>query len=409
MTSGISNSIDFINQDNSDVEGSSISAARNHYLKGNYDEALNLFLGISNTALNSQVCVEIGNCYYMQNRNKQALEYWEKAIKLDSKNSKAYTNMGNLYYKTNQVERAISYWLVALITKPEDSQTCLNLAVAFDKKTMRFEAIKYFEKYIKYEENKTSDEYLKIRNRIQNCFNIANQYLTLGVQCQSQGDNKKAAACYFKSLANYPNLSKTNLNLGSLFYEDKNLELAIKYWKIAHYLDPHYDKIYSNLAISYDLMKEFDYAYCYYHLYMNYIIQDKEEYNKVNQRLLKIKPYLNSHPELISKHLDLVQKHLANNEIYEAIDELKIHSILNPQEKNIYKDKIKNLESYINPEQGVIASCFEIGNRLIMQGNPVEAKLYFWRIMNLSSPKLLEYSKARAKYAQCEKAQVGQN
>jgi tetratricopeptide (TPR) repeat protein len=301
---------------------------------------------------------------------------------------------------------AISFWLVALISRPEDANTSLNLAIAFDKKTMRFESIKYFEKYIKYAEDKSSERYIKVKSKLQHCFNVANQYLTLGAKFQSENQDKKAAACYFKSLANYPNLSKTNLNLGSIFFSDKNLELAIKYWKTASYIDPNYDKIYSNLAISYDLMKQFDYAYCYYYRYMNYVISNKEEYYKVNRRLLKIKPYLNDHPELIGKHLELAKEHIAKSEFNEAIDEFKNYSILKPEEQHEYKDIIKKLESYLNPELSIISSCFEIGNNLINEGRFSEAKPYFFRIMKLSSPQHLEFTKARAKHSQCEKAEA---
>ncbi len=394
-------------QDNSNLEDNILSAARKSYVQGNYNEALKLFLDASNKVANSEIFVDIGNCYYMLNGQKEALEYWNKAIDLDPKNAKAYTNLGNLHYKNNQIEMAISFWLVALISKPEDSKTSLNLAVAFDKKDMRFESIKYFEKYIKYEEEKHSEEYLKIKSNLQHCFDVASEYLTLGVKHQSEGDNKTAAACYFKSLANYPNLSKTNLNLGSIFFEDKNLELAIKYWKTAGYIDPNYDKIYSNLAISYDLMKKFDYAYCYYYQYMNFNIKNKEEYYKTNKRLLKIKPYLNNHKELIDAHLTKAKDHLSKNEIYEAIDEFRNYSILKPEEAKTYKDLIKKLESYLNPELEIIANCFEIGNNLIKEEKFSEAKHYFWRIMKLSSPQYLEFSKAKAKYSQCEKAQVG--
>lgn len=394
-------------QDNSDVEGSALAAARNHYAKGNYNEALKILLGLTNTNANSDVYLEIGNCYYMLNGQKEALENWNKAIELDSKNSKAYANIGNLHYKNHQVEMAISFWLVALISRPEDANTCLNLAIAFNEKNMRFESIKYFEKYIKYSEDKFTEKYVKIKNQIQHCYSVANQYLTYGVQFQSENQDKKAAACYFKSLANYPNLSKTNLNLGSIFFSDKNLELAIKYWKTASYIDPNYDKIYSNLAISYDLLKQFDYAYCYYYQYMNYIVGNKEEYYKVNRRVLKIKPYLNDHPELIENHVELAKAHIAKSEFYEAIDEFKIYSILRPEEQNAYKETIKKLETYLNPEESIIANCFEIGNNLIKEGRFSEAKQYFVRIMKLSSPQYLEFSKARAKYSQCEKAEAG--
>lgn len=393
-------------QDNSDIEGSVITAAKNHYANGNYREALRLLLDASNTNANSDTYVDIGSCYFMLDGQKEALEYWNKAISLNPKNSKPYANIGNLYYKNGEIEMAISFWLVALISRPEDANTCLNLAIAFDKKNMRFESIKYFEKYIKYSEDKSSTEYVKIRNKIQHCFNVANQYLTFGVNFQSQGQDKKAAACYFKSLANYPNLSKTNLNLGSIFFSDKNLELAVKYWKTALHIDRHYDKIYSNLAISYDLIKQFDYAYCYYYQYMNYVMGDKDEYYKVNRRLQKIKPYLNDHPELINKHLELAKEHISKSEFNDAIDEFKIYSILKPEENQEYKDMIKKLESYLNPELEIIASCFEIGNNLINEGRYSQAKPYFFRIMKLSSPQFLEFSKARAKYSQCEKAEA---
>ena len=393
-------------QDNSDFEGSVISAAKNHYSQGNYREALKLLLDASNTSADSEIYTDIGNCYYMLSGYQEALDYWNKAISLNPRNSKPYANIGNMYYKNGVREMAISYWLVALIARPEDACVNLNLAIAFNEKNMRFESIKYFERYIKYAEDKSSTEYIRVKSKIQHCFSVANQYLTFGAKCQSEGQDKRAAACYFKSLANYPNLSKTNLNLGSIFYSDKNLDLAIKYWTAALHIDRHYDKIYSNLAISYDLKKEFDYAYCYYYQYMNYVMSNKEEYYKVNRRLLKIKPYLNEHPEIITKHLELAKEHISKSEFNEAIDEFKVYSIINPEESTEYKDVIKKLESYLNPELDIIATCFDIGNNLILEGRYTEAKPYFFRIMKLSSPQYLEFSKARAKYSQCEKGEA---
>lgn len=387
------------NQSNSGVE-----SAIKHYTQGNYEDALKLFIDSANKNATSDAYNNIGNCYYKMHLYKEALEYWNRAINLDPKNSRPYANIGNLHYKNNKIELAISYWISALISRPEDAQTNLNMAIAYDKKNMRFEAIKYFEKYVKYEENKSSEDYIKVRSRLQHCFSVANQYLEFGAKFQTENNYKKASACYFKSLANYPNLSKTNLNLGSIFFEDKNLELAIKYWRIASHIEPNYDKVYSNIAISYDLLKQFDYAYCYYYIYMNFIINNKEEYYKVNKRLLKIKPYLNQHSDLVEKHLKLANEYIANNQIEDAIDEFKIYSILKPDEQKKYKDIIKKLESYVNPELSIIASCFEIGNNLIVEARYAEAKPYFWRVMRLSSPQFLEFSKAKAKFYQCEKA-----
>lgn len=89
MENGADNTIKYHTQDNSDVKGSSISAAHNHYAKGNYREALNLLLGMLHTTTDSDIYIDVGNCYYTMNAQKEALEYWNKAINLNSKNSKA--------------------------------------------------------------------------------------------------------------------------------------------------------------------------------------------------------------------------------------------------------------------------------------------------------------------------------
>jgi len=396
-------------QDNSDIENSTLKAASKHYANGSYNECLKLLLDASRTNAGAQLYVDIGNCYYKLNDYKESFSYWNRAIELDPKLSTAYANLGNLYYKNGEREKAISLWLVALISKPEDANTSLNLAIAFNEKMMRYESIKYFERYIKYSEDKSSTDYLKVKQKLQHCFYVANEYLTLGVGLQNENKDKEAAACYFKSLANYPNLSKPNLNLGSIFFADKNLELAIKYWTIASHIEPNHDKVLSNIAISYDLLKQFDYAYCYYYRYSNYIMSNREEYDKVNRRLHKIKPYLNENPKLTEAHLEKANEHIARSEFDDAIDEFKNYSILKPDSQQTYKDLIKKLESYLSPEVDIIASCFEKGNALINENKFFDAKPYFGRILKLSSPQYLEYSKARAKYSQCEKSGMESN
>jgi tetratricopeptide (TPR) repeat protein len=398
------NTIEYNIQNNRDIDESVLQAAKMHYAGGKFNDALRLFKDYTVKHTSADVYVDIGNCYYMMGDYKESIEYWNRAIALDSKNAEAYANLGNLHYKSGQVEKAISFWMIALISKPEDAPTSLNLAIAFNQKMMRFESIKYFEKYLKYSKERTTEEYLKIKQKITHCYNVANEYLTLGVNAQSTGDDKQAAACYFKSLANYPNLSKANLNLGSIFFSDKNMELAIKYWKMASYVDPNYVKIYSNLAISYDMSEQFDYAYCYYYRYMTFVLADKVEYNKVSHRLSKLKVFLAKNPKMADLHLVRAKEHLSKSEFNEAIDEFKNYSIMKPEDAAQYKELITKLETYLNPEFGIIALCFEKGNALINENKYAEAKPYFTRIMNLSSPQTLEFSKAKAKASHCEKA-----
>lgn len=396
-------------QNNSDIEGNSLTAAQNCYEKGSYKEALNLFLNVASKNPDSNIYVDIGSCYYMLENYSEAKEYWTKAINLNSKNAKAYANLGNLSYKDGHIEKAISFWISALVSKPEDANTCRNLAVAFGKKEMKSASIKYFKKYLKYEEDKTSQDYVQVKNKIEECLKSANRFLHAGEQLQMAKDDKKAMEYYLKSAALYPNIAKTHINLGNIFFAQKNYSSAVKHWSISSYLDKNFYKIYSNLAFAYEMLQKFDYAYCYYSRYLNCIANNKDDYAQTNKRLLKIKPYINSHPELISKHLELAQKHLSNNEFEEAIDEFKNYSILKPEEKDTYNEIIERLQNCMEPELSIISHCFEEGNKLFSEKKYSQAKYYFDRIMKLSSPQYVEFSSAKTKFSQCERAEKEAN
>lgn len=401
------NTVEYHIQDNSDVEGSVLEAARKHYSSGNYNEALRLLLNAINTNANAEIYIEVGNCYFKLQNYTEALEYFNKATNLDPKNSAAYSSIGNVHYKKGQVEKAISFWLAALITKPEDATTLLNLAISYNSKSMQLEANKYFEKYLKYAEDQNSQNYHQVKQSMEQRIHSANEYLSLGMQFHSQNELQQAMNCYLKALESYPNSFQANLNLGSIFFMDKKLDHAIKYWKTASYIDSNHAKVYSNLAISYDMSTQFDYAYCYYNRYMDLVINDKEEYYKANRRILKLKPYINENEHLIGVHLDKANEYISNAQYHEAIDEFKNYSILSADKNSEYKELIKKLESYLNPELDIIIGCLEKGTMLMNAGRYTEAKHYFYRVMILSSPQYSEYAKARSKVAQCERAEKG--
>lgn len=386
-------------QDNEDIETSVLDAGEKHYLEGRYVEALNLFKNALQTNASSTLYLDIGNCYYKIEQYDQALNHWLKAVELDSRNSSAYSNLGNLYYKMKSIEKAVSYWIVALISTPEDGRTCLNLASAFDTKGMRFESIKYFERYIKYANDKMTMDYKKIQDRMQHCFNVANQYLEKGVELQRNGDYKVAAACYFKSLANYPNLSKTNQNLGSLFFLDNNFELAVKYWKCSTFIDAKYSRTFVNIATAYEQMEKFSYAYCYYHRYAKLIERSGSEHTKILNRMSMIKSKITD----AEKHLRFANEYLSKNDFYYAIEEFTNYSILHPEKDAEYRALISKLESYIEPELKIIESCFKQGEQAFNQFDYELAQKYYRRAVKLSDPRMIEYPKAKAKIADCQK------
>lgn len=400
MIENVANNPNFYNADNSNTHKDALNAALSMYKKGEYEIALKMYNDLSNYYTSPSLYLELGNCYYKLGKNKYALEYWKKVIELDNINKTAYSNMGNLYYKTGNISQAIENWLTALTIEPDDARINLNLAIAYTDIDNRSSAIRYYEKYLKYEENK-NDEYLLIENKISSYKEIANEYLKEGADFQRSSNLKAALDCYVKALANYPNYSKTNFNIGSLFFMDHNYSQAIKYWLRSYFIDDSYPKTMLNLAISYDCAREFDYAYCFYARYTDYILDNKAELTKVTNRMHQIKNHLNKNPYLIDKHLEKASDLYHNNDFYHARVEYKNYIMLKPEDKDIYMPIIQKINYYLNPEAKVIEELSKQAAALSQEERYAEASLIYEKAVKLCDENSVEYSHLKAKYTMC--------
>lgn len=378
-----------------------IAAAEKLYNKKDYDNALNLYSNILLYYSNSDIYVKMGNCYNKIGDEKQALEFWQKAFELDPMNSDALINIGNSYYSNNDYELAISYWIAALVAMPEEPTANLNLAVVYTTKEMPSEAYKYYERYLKYAQIKNSDKYKQISKTLEKNKKLANNYLKLGYEYQCQRDNSSALKCYKRAEMYYPNFSKIPLNIGSIYYADNNFEKAAEYWTKALYLDPSYPKILCNLAITYDTLKKYDYAYCYYKRYVNTIANKSEEFAKVSIRCTQLQTYLKNNPYLIENHLKIAQRAFSECEYLKAINEFNNYTILNPKEKNKYAEIIFKIKNYLYPEYNIINLCLKQGNTLFEEKNYNEARKYFARILILSENGSIEFTNAKRKLKTC--------
>lgn len=400
MVENVAGDSNFYRANNSSSHDDALNAALVMYKKGEYDKALKMYMDLLNYFTSPTLYLEIGNCYYKLGKNNYALEYWKKVIEIDNINKTAYINIGNLYYKNKHTNEAIENWLVALTIEPDDAKVNLNIAIAYTDLNMRAEAIKYYEKYLKYEKN-INDEYNLIENKINSYKEIANSFLKEGADFQRVGNNRAALDCYVKALAHYPNYSKTNFNIGSLFFMDHNYEQAIKYWLNSYYIDSHYPKTMLNLAISYDCMKSFDYAYCYYARYSDYILDNKEELTKLNNRLKQIKVYINNHPYLIDNHLKQAEDCYRRKDLNKAKVEYKNYIMLKPDAKNIYMPILDKINYYLNPEAKVIEELSKKAAELAQREKYAEASILYERALFLSTENTPEYSHLKAKYTLC--------
>ena len=262
---------------------------------------------------------------------------------------------------------------------------------------MKSEAIRYYEKYLKYEESK-NDEYTLIENKINSYKETANTYLKEGAEFQKNSNFKASLDCYIKALASYPNYSKTNFNIGSLFFMDHNYKQAVKYWLKSYFIDDSYPKTMLNLAISYDCAKQFDYAYCFYARYTDYIVDNKEEYTKVSGRMNQLKLYINKNPYLIDKHLENASNLYTNNNFYHARLEYQNYIMLKPEDRKIYMPLIQKINYYLNPEKKVIEELAVKAGKLVEKEKYAEASLLYDKAVKLCEENSLEYSHLKAKY-----------
>lgn len=390
-----------INSNNNSIEDM-LEVANKLYDQEKYERAIKVYSDLLLLTSDSDIYVKMGNCFDKISKSQTAIEYWEKAIEVDSMNSNAFINLGNYYFKKEKTEKAISYWIASRQAMPEEPISSLNLAIAYTQKNMPIEAFWYYEKYLKYSQDKTTEKYITVKNKVEKGKKLGDDYIKLGIHYQACNDNKAAQRCYEKAIQHCPIYSKAYLNLGSIFYAQKNYDEAAKYWEKAYYIDPNYPKTLSNLAVTYDILKKYDYAYCFYAIYSKFVIADPNEMENVKTRCHKIKPYLNSNKHLISSHLTSAEEAFSQCDYIRALCEYKNYIILDPEVQTKYSDLINKIEKYLHPEYSIIEACLNKSRKLLqINGNFIDAQKYLARVLVLANHDTPEYVEAKRKLGIC--------
>ena len=212
---------DFYIQDNSNIEETKLSAAKKHYTAERYSDALKLYLDIANTSASYKIYYEIGRCYYKMNELTKAKEYFKNSISLDQHKNPSYLFLGNIYYKTEQTDKAIENWIIAHSHKPDDEAVCLNLATSYFSKNMRFQSLFFYEKYLKYAKNKTSDYYLEVRKSIEEFSKTGKEFYQKAQKAIVANDTDTAIKALSYAANNFPTYFDANYFLGKLYFEQK--------------------------------------------------------------------------------------------------------------------------------------------------------------------------------------------
>ena len=145
----------------------------------------------------------------------ESIDYFNKAIQLDSTNDVFFYNRGLAFYRLNKFEQSISDYSKTIILNPKNKDVYLNRALAFEGIRMFDNAVLDYSSDINF-----FGESAKIYNNRGRCYMIQNKY-------------KLALMDYDKALSIEPNKANTLFNKGILYFKQNQLDKGCEFIKKA--------------------------------------------------------------------------------------------------------------------------------------------------------------------------------
>ncbi|MCZ8237007.1 MAG: SpoIIE family protein phosphatase [Leptospiraceae bacterium] len=110
-------------------EEEKIKIANSYYRKGDYQNAMKLYQECyKNNNQNTWVCFRLANSFSLLNKNKKALEFYQKVLDIEPDNFHAINNMGSIYYKLGDYNKSRELWTSLTNSHPEFTKAQLNLS-----------------------------------------------------------------------------------------------------------------------------------------------------------------------------------------------------------------------------------------------------------------------------------------
>ena len=376
------------------------------YRYGLFEDSAEIFQNIISTNPEiPEVYANLGNVFFRQERFEEAIDCWKKAINIDASHVSCYVNIGNAYYAADNIDEAMRYWFEALAIAPDHGTALMNIGAAYEKLNDKSNALKYFEQLLIFAGNSRMQEYKNVQVKVNYYKKVATHNFEVGLQFQLKDKLREAAIAYLKSIEVYPRMTKAHLNMGSICYKAKKYDKAIKFWLTGIFLDPANIKTYSHLAVAYEKLEQYDYAYCMYKRYIENSNDNFESW-EISKRSEKIKIYLSNHPELNGKHLSLADEYYKNKQYQESLWEYENFVMLAPEQASIYEAKIQELKDFVNPARKASRRTLEAGDIYYEQKKFDQAMDAYKRCIYLdknseyarnAQKKILEYNKLMKK------------
>lgn len=337
-------SSDYYIADNSDMESKKLEAAKNHYKTGDYAAAIKLYMSLINTNISYKLYHRIGKCYYKMGDMDQAVEFFKKSVGLEKSNNPSYLYLGNIFYKKEDIKNAILNWACALVNKPNDENICLNLATSYFSCGMKFQSVFYYEKYLNCASSK-GNSYSAIKESLDKCSKIGNEFLQKAKMSVSRGDNKSAIDFLNFAVKNQPASFDINHFLGSVYLKENDNMHALIYLKQAYCIDNKSKDVLQKLTTTYINLGDYTGAYCAMRRLLPLVIHNQSEYLKTMQLIKDLggsfddKSYLG--------HKEWGDKYFEENNFHFALIEYENCLMLNQNMQNELEDRMNLLRMLI--------------------------------------------------------------
>ena len=387
-------SSDFYIRDNSNPEEKTLEAAKKLYQDGKYAEALKLYQGMLNTSLSYKLYYEIGRCYYKMNDFLPSEEYFKKSLSLEGFKNPSYLYLGNIYYKRADIKNAIENWASAYAYKPDDAAVCLNLATSYFSKGMRFQAVFYYEKYLKYVKDK-GNSYDAIKSSIDKCNEIGQEFLQKARRAIASKNNKSAIEYLTFAVKNMPVSFDINHLLGKIYLEENDYMHSLIYLKQAQCLDNHSLDVLQKLSSVYINLGDFTAAYCVMRRLLPLVLHNQPEYLKTIKLVKTLDESFDEYS--YQGHKDWAMRYDSENNYHMALIEYENCVILKESLNDAFGERIERLKSFIKPEERIVKICLEKGGEFYNNGDFRTSNKYFSKVMLMSDKNSSEYKIAKSR------------
>ena len=177
-----------------------------------------------------------------KNNLHEAINCYEKSIKINTNYAQAHNNLGTAFHKLNKIDKAVINYEKAISLKKDFAEAYNNLGNAFVDLKKSKESLQYFKKALEIKSN------------------YAEAYNGFGAANEKMGNKKDALKNYQKATEIKPNYVEAYNNIGKLLSDQNKFEESLINYKKAIQVNPNYEKSYNNLGNLFNNLGNFDEA-----------------------------------------------------------------------------------------------------------------------------------------------------